>query len=86
MIQDYVNFFIVNRVEIVEDFLVDDVFNFFQSKMVFDVYDIELIRVEVILRRQVGKLLDLLEIKNDVVFYYFCKVLEEFYFYLVEYL
>lgn len=86
MIQDYVNFFIVNRVEIVEDFLVDDVFNFFQSKMVFDVYDIELIRVEVILRRQVGKLLDLLEIKNDVVFYYFRKVLEEFYFYLVEYL
>lgn len=51
MIFEYNDFLIENRVEIVEDLLVDDVLNFFQSKMVFDSYDVEFIKVEKILRR-----------------------------------
>lgn len=51
MIIEYKDIFIINRVEIVVDLIVDDVFNFFRSKMVFDLDDVELIRVEKILRR-----------------------------------
>lgn len=86
MTQDHANLLIANRVEIVEDLLVDDVLNFLQSKMVFDVHDTELIRAEVTSRRQAGKLLDLLETKNDAAFYHFRKALEEPYPHLVEYL
>lgn len=86
MTQDHANLLIANRVEIVEDLLVDDVLNFLQSKMVFDVHDTELIRAEVTSRRQAGKLLDLLETKNDAAFHHFRKALEEPYPHLVEYL
>ena len=74
----------VNRVEIVEDLLVDDVLNFLQSKMVFDVHDTELIRAEVTSRRQAEKLLGLLSTKSDAAFYHFRESLEEPYPHLVE--
>ena len=74
----------VNRVEIVEDLLVDDVLNPLQSKMVFDVHDTELIRAEVTSRRQAEKLLDLLSTKSDAAFHHFCESLEEPYPHLVE--
>ena len=84
MTQDHTNLLIANRVEIVEDLLVDDVLNFLQSKMVFDVHDTELIRAETTSRRQAGKLLDLLETKSDAAFYHFREALEEPYPHLVE--
>ena len=74
----------VNRVEIVEDLLVDDVLNFLQSKMVFDLEDTELIRAEKTSRRQAEKLLDLLDKKSDAAFYYFRESLAEPYPHLVE--
>ena len=73
-----------NRVEIVEDLLVDDVLNFLQSKMVFDSHDAELIKAERTSRRQAEKLLDLLSTKSDAAFYHFCDSLEEPYPHLVE--
>ena len=73
-----------NRVEIVEDLLVDDVLNFLQSKMVFDSHDAELIKVEKTSRRQAEKLLDLLSTKSDAAFYCFRESLEEPYPHLVE--
>ena len=74
----------VNRVEIVEDLLADDVLNFLQSKMVFDGHDAELIKAERTSRRQAEKLLDLLSTKSDAAFYYFRESLEEPYPHLVE--
>lgn len=73
-----------NRVEIVEDLLVDDVLNFLQSKMVFDSHDVELIKAEKTSRRQAEKLLDLLSTKSDAAFYCFRESLEEPYPHLVE--
>lgn len=74
----------VNRVEIVEDLLVDDVLNLLRSKMVFDLGDTELIKAEKTSRRQAEKLLDLLDKKSDAAFYYFRESLEEPYPHLVE--
>lgn len=73
-----------NRVEIVEDLLVDDVLNFLQSKMVFDSHDAELIKAEKTSKRQAEKLLDLLSTKSDAAFYCFRESLEEPYPHLVE--
>ena len=73
-----------NRVEIVEDLLVDDVLNFLQSEMVFDCHDAELIKAERTSRRQAEKLLDLLSTKSDAAFYRFRDSLEEPYPHLVE--
>ncbi|KAJ7373730.1 wD repeat domain [Desmophyllum pertusum] len=84
MTAEHVDILTVNRVEIVEDLLVDDVLNFLQSKMVFDIDDSELIRAERTSRRQAEKLLDLLETKSDAAFYYFRESLEEPYPHLVE--
>ena len=74
----------VNRVEIVEDLLVEDVLNFLQSRMVFDGHDAELIKAEKTSRRQAEKLLDLLSTKSDAAFYFFRESLEEPYPHLVE--
>ena len=74
----------VNRVEIVEDLLVDDVLNLLRSKMVFDLGDTELIKAGKTSRRQAEKLLDLLDKKSDAAFYYFRESLEEPYPHLVE--
>ena len=84
MTKEHNDLLIDNRVEIVEDLLVDDVLNFLQSKMVFDLNDTELIRAEVTSRRQAEKLLDLLEHKSDAAFYHFREALEEPYPHLVE--
>ena len=74
----------VNRVEIVEDLLVDDVLNFLRSKMVFDLEDTELIKAEKTSRRQAGKFLDLLDKKSEAAFYLFRESLEEPYPHLQE--
>lgn len=84
MSEEHKGLLTVNRVEIVEDLLVDDVLNFLRSKMVFDFEDTELIRAEKTSRRQAEKLLDLLETKSDAAFYYFRESLEEPYPHLVE--
>ena len=84
MSEEHKGLLTVNRVEIVEDLLVDDVLNFLRSKMVFDLEDTELIRAEKTSRRQADKLLDLLETKSDAAFYYFRESLEEPYPHLVE--
>ena len=75
---------IVNRVEIVEDLLVDDVLNFLRSKMVFDLEDTQLIKAEKTSKRQAGKLLDLLDKKSEAAFYHFRESLEEPYPHLWE--
>lgn len=74
----------VNRVEIVDDLLVDDVLNFLQSRMVFDLEDAEVIKSGKTSRRRAEKLLDLLEKKSDAAFYYFQESLKEPYPHLVE--
>jgi hypothetical protein len=73
-----------NRVEIVEDLLVDDVLNYLQSKFVFDSEDVELIKAESTARRKTEKLLDLIVTKSDAAFYHFKDSLEEPYPHLAE--
>ena len=75
---------ILNRVEIVEDLLVEDVLNFLQSKFVFDVDDVELIKAEKTTKRQAEKLLDLLGTKSDAAFYHFYESLIDGYPHLGE--
>lgn len=74
----------VNRVEIVEDLLVEDVLNFLRSKYVFDSEDAELIKAEKTSKRQAEKLLDLLATKSNAAFYHFRDSLAEGYPHLVE--
>mgnify|MGYP001792707736 CR=1 FL=1 len=75
---------ILNRVEIVEDLLVEDVLNFLRSTYVFDSEDAELIKSEKTSKRQAEKLLDLLSTKSNAAFYHFRTSLGEGYPHLVE--
>lgn len=84
MTPEHTDLLTVNRVEIVEDLLVDDVLNFLQSKLMFDGHDTELVKAEKTSRRQAEKLLDLLSTKSDAAFYCFRESLEEPYPHLVE--
>lgn len=78
------NILTANRVEIVEDLLVDDVLNLLQSKMVFDLEDVEIIKAESTTRRSTEKLLDLLGTKSDAAFYHFKEALDGPYPHLAE--
>jgi len=75
---------LTNRVEIVEDLLVDDVLNYLQSQLVFDSEDVEIIKVENTTRRRAEKLLDILQTKSDAAFYHFKDALQEPYPHLAE--
>ena len=84
MSKEHEDLLTANRVEIIEDLLVEDVLNYLQSKMVFDNEDSELIQAEKTPGRQTAKLLDMLVTKSDAAFHHFLDSLKEPYPHLVE--
>ena len=73
-----------NRVDIVDDLLVDDVLTELVSNFVFDNDDVELIHAESTSKRQAEKLLDLLVNKGDQAFSHFLAALKDPYPHIVE--
>ena len=73
-----------NRVDIVNDLLVDDVITDLLSNLVLDDDDTELIRAEKSSKRQAEKLLDMLVTKGDRAFGHFVEALRNPYPHLVE--
>ena len=79
MPEDYRRVLRINRVDLVNDLLVDDVLPYLFAKFVFDSDHLELIRAEKTDKRKAEKLLDLLPRRGEQAFGHFLDALKDSY-------